>query len=101
MYIHVYIYIYIYIYICIYICIFVYLQDYSGWTACHYAAYGNAHKCLEFLVESGAKFQLKDNNDRMPADISKYLTHYDCYRLLTRSKAQIQKSKHSLLDSER
>ena len=63
------------------------VQDDNGWTALHYAAYGNAPDVIYFLLGEGANRHLKDRNRRKPMHIAKFRHHGNCVAALsTKSK---------------
>lgn len=47
-------------------------QDENGWSALHYAAFGNAFGCINLLLEEGADRNLKDANKRKPIHIARH-----------------------------
>lgn len=63
------------------------VQDDNGWTALHYAAYGNAPEVIYYLLSEGANRHLKDRNRRKPMHIAKFKNHGNCIAALsTKSK---------------
>jgi ankyrin repeat protein len=64
------------------------IQDDNGWTALHYAAYGNSPDIIYYLLGEGANRHVKDRNRRKPIHLAKFLKHGNCIAALS-SKSKI------------
>ena len=64
-------------------------QDYYGWTALHYAANRNAHKCISILTDNGAERNLKDSAGRKAIHIARMRDYGDSVAALEDVKARI------------
>jgi hypothetical protein len=64
-------------------------QDFNGWTAMHYAASKDGHKCIKWLLDAGANRRIGDMNKRTPLHIAKLGDHGDSMALLEDMKSRL------------
>jgi hypothetical protein len=63
------------------------IQDENGWTALHYAAFGNAPEVINYLLGEGADRNVRDMNKKKPMHLAKFKKHGNCIASLsTKSK---------------
>jgi len=78
--------------------------DYQGWTLLMMAAHVGCQSIVELLLEKGADFQMKSNNDKTALDIAQAAGHEQIVKLIAQQsqpKSLVEQMVHVVVDNLR